>query len=594
MILGALVDYYKILSEEGKVPKQGYTMAKVSYALNLAEDGTVLSVIPLKQTAQRGKTTVEVPQSLIVPEQAKKSNNIVANFLCGTSSYVLGADQKGKPERATKCFNAFKSLHHVVLDDVDSVCAKAILQYLDTWQPNHFKSCPVIQNEAEELLAGGNIVFNIAGIGYAHEAAEILEAWARYKASKSDSPRMQCLVTGQEAPIARLHPSIKGSGGQPSGVSIVSFNDRAYESYGYEKKQGLNAPVSEYAAFAYTTALNHLLADTAHKQVIGDTTVVYWAQSSKTVYQNLFGYGINPMPAKYGDYMNVDKAMEKLIKDLFVKIAKGEAVADVREEIDPDTRFFILGLAPNAARLSIRFFIQDSFGSIMDNMIKHYDALEIEHSPKDFEYLPLWRLMQETVSPNSRDKAASPLLAGAVLRAIFSGQMYPAELFQSVMRRIRAERDISRGKAAIIKAYLTRNYEVKYKEELTVALNEESTNKAYVLGRLFAVLEKAQLDANPGINSTIKDRYFTSACATPGSVFPTLLRLANHHTSKAKYGYVSERRIKDLMDKLEVDDNPYPAHLSLPDQGLFVLGYYHQSNANYTKKDKGEKENDDQ
>ena len=197
--------------------------------------------------------------------------------------------------------------------------------------------------------------------------------------------------------------------------------------------------------------------------------------------------------------------------------------------------------------------------------------------------------MAETVSPKARDKAASPLLAGAVLRSIFMGLPYPEIFFSSVLIRIRAERDISRAKAAIIKACLLRRCKDKYKEELTVSLNEQSENKAYVLGRLFAVLEKAQLDKNPGINATIKDRYFASACANPASIFPVLLRLSNYHIAKAEYGYSIDRRIQELFDKLEVNNNPFPSHLSLNDQGIFILGYYHQKKAFYTKKDQEEK-----
>lgn len=590
MILGALVDYYEILAKTGEVPKPGYSMAKVSHALNLNADGTLLGVIPLKQTIQRGKKTVEVSQLLKVPEQKKKSVNIAANFLCGTSSYVLGIDQKGKPTRTKKCFEAFKELHYQILNDADSDYAKAVLHFLNTWLPESAHQCAAIQNELEELMAGGNIVFTVSG-SFVHEDNAVLREWDKHYASKKNDNVMQCLVTGQQSPIARLHPSIKGAGGQSSGVSVVSFNARAYESYGRDGQQGLNAPVSEYAAFAYTTALNHLLSDPKYRQVVGDTTIVYWAQSTNSIYRQLFNFGLNPVPTEESasNEMHADQNTQSMLSDLFRKLAQGTPISDVRGVIDPETRFFILGLAPNAARLSIRFFLNDNFGSIMDNLFTHYAALEIEHAPKDYEYLPLWRLMQETVSPNSRDKAASPLLAGAVLRSIFAGLPYPVALFQSVMRRIRAEQDISRGKAAIIKAYLIRNHNEILKEAITVSLNENSNNKAYVLGRLFSVLEKAQLDANPGINATIKDRYFTSACATPGSVFPTLLRLANHHTSKSEYGYVSERRITELMEKLEVDNNPYPAHQSLTDQGLFVLGYYHQSKANYAKKTKEEK-----
>ena len=426
------------------------------------------------------------------------------------------------------------------------------------------------------------------GIGFVHDSQPIRKQWDHYLASASDSIKMQCLVTGSVGPIARLHPSIKGvRGSQSMGASIVSFNARSYESYGRDDQQGLNAPVSEYAAFAYSTVLNHLLSENGNKQFYGDTTIVYWAKSPDKIYKNIFEYALNPTITD--DSSAVDKKAEWLIESIFKKVVDGKPVRDFVDGFDQDTRFFILGLSPNAARLSIRFFMENSFGNILKHVAKHYKDLEIEKSSKDFEYLPLWRLMSETVSPMSKDKASSPLLTGAVLRSIFLGTPYPAAFYNSVMVRIRAERDISRGKAAIIKACLIRTKNDKYKEELTVSLNEQSENKAYILGRLFAVLEKAQQDANPGITATIKDRYFTSACATPASVFPILLRLSNHHTAKAKnYGYVSERRKTELLDKLDVRQDPFPAHLNLDDQGVFILGYYHQQKSLYVKKDKEE------
>ena len=390
-------------------------------------------------------------------------------------------------------------------------------------------------------------------------------------------------------PIARLHQSIKGVvGAQSMGVSVVSFNAKAYESYGHDDQQGFNAPVSEYAAFAYTTVLNHLLSDSRHRQSYGDTTVVYWAKSSSPIYRDIFEFLLNPIESTSTDDVSVDKGAEGLIGDIFSKLIDGKPIEDFEAYIDKETRFYILGLAPNAARLSVRFFMENSFGSILQKVVQHYKDLEIERQQNEFEYLPLWRLMAETVSPKSNDKAVSPLLSGSVLRSIFSGAPYPEALYSSVMVRIRAEREISRGKAAIIKACLIRKHNKKYEEELNVSLNEQSKNGAYVLGRLFAVLEKAQQDANRGIKSTIKDRYFTSACATPASVFPILLRLSHHHTSKSDYGYISERRIGELMEKLDVENNPFPTHLSLDDQGIFILGYYHQQKANYAKKEKEE------
>lgn len=280
----------------------------------------------------------------------------------------------------------------------------------------------------------------------------------------------------------------------------------------------------------------------------------------------------------------------------FKKIMRGENV----DEVNLQEPFFVLGIAPNAARLSVRFFLQNTFGGFMQNLKNHYDNLEIARAPYEKEYLSIATLLSQTVNPNAKDKAASPLMAGTVLRCILSGLPYPEALYTSVINRIRAEQDseekrtkkINRARAAIIKAYLSRDVQAsqQYRGVITVALNEQSNQRAYVLGRLFSVLEKIQMDAYPEINSTIKDRYFTSACATPGNVFPVLLRLSSHHTPKNKHGKYQESQIAQLMDKLEVEQDPIPARLSLKEQGLFILGYYHQVQQRYvSSKNKEEK-----
>jgi CRISPR-associated protein Csd1 len=520
-----------------------------------------------------------------VPEQEKKTVGVKSNFLCENSGYVLGIDNKGKPERTKQCFEAFKKQHHTVLDGMDQAGAKAMLHFLDRWDPDNAQECPALKNYLEELKKGANIIFYVAGLGYLHQNVEIRQAWESFRQGKPDSVQKQCLVTGRIGPIARLHPSIKGvKGAQATGASIVSFNAKAYESYGHDDQQGLNAPVGEYAAFAYTTTLNYLLSDMEHKASFGDTTVIYWAKSPKPIYRNLFAFAVNPEEPI--DAMSVSKGTEGLLREIFKKIVEGKPVEDFQDAFDKNIRFYVLGLAPNASRLSIRFFYENSFGNILDKLAEHYHDMEICREKNEHEYVPLWKLLMETVSPLSKEKASSPLLSGSVLRSILTGTAYPSALYSNILVRIRAEHEISRGKAAIIKAYLLRNGQEKYKEVLSVSLNEQSENKAYVLGRLFAALEKAQQDANPGINSTIKDRYFTSACATPATVFPILLKLSNHHISKAEYGAVSDRRICELMDKLEVEESPFPARLSLDEQGVFILGYYHQQKANYVRKEK--------
>ncbi len=448
-----------------------------------------------------------------------------------------------------------------------------------------------MQSSLDDLSAGANIAFQLEDGRLLHKVPEIQAAWEADREAGSSTVRGQCLVSGELRPIARLHPSIKGvQGAQAVGASIVSFNARAYESYGRENGQGLNAPVSEYAAFAYTTVLNRLLADSAYRMRLGDATVVYWAEAPGTAYQEVSQLFMNPPMDEGGTNAVQDTATESMIGRAIGKVASGLPVASAFH-LDPNVQFCILALSPNSARLSVRFFLRDSFGNFLERITAHYRDLQLAHAPFEPEVFPPWKLLAETVSPASRDKSASPLLSGAVMRAILTGSPYPESLASAIHLRIRAEHEVSYYKAAILKACLLRKrLKPSDREVLTVSLNEQSTNKAYVLGRLFSVLEKAQQDASPGISTTIRDRYFASACANPSSVFPTLLRLSMAHISKAEYGTTSYNRIDSLLGKLEVTDDPFPAQLSLDEQGIFILGYYHQNRANYAKAEKKEEE----
>ncbi|WP_195985317.1 type I-C CRISPR-associated protein Cas8c/Csd1 [Clostridium sp. D33t1_170424_F3] len=592
MILQSLVRYYEILAEDDEcdIASPGYSMAKVSFAVNLSAQGELLGLIPLKKTVLRGKKTVEIPKPMKVPEQEKKTVGVKSNFLCENVAYIFGIDSKGKPERARKCFQEFQKRHREILQNVNCLEAKALLQFIENWNPEQATQTPVLEPYMDELLSGAFLIFKLDGGAYLHQVPAIQRAWEADKNVGTDNVQMQCLVTGRQLPIARLHPSIKGvKGAQSTGASIVSFNDLAYESYGREKDQGLNAPVSQYAAFAYTTMLNYLLADEKHRMVLGDTTILYWAESPQPIYRDVFCGFFSPSPTSIEEKQGQSKGAEFLVGSVVEKLMRGQNIADFSDVLDSKTDFYILGLAPNASRLSIRFFLHNTFGGFIENMQQHYKRLELEHAAYEREIISIKEMLEETVSENATDKSASPLLAGAVSRAILLGQDYPALLMNAVMLRIRAEHEVSYKKTATVKAYLLKNFKA-YQEECKVALNEESNNKAYVLGRLFAVLEKVQQDANPGINATIRDRYFTSACATPGAVFPVLLRLSQHHIAKAAYGGVSDRRIEQLLQKLDVENDPIPVHLSLNEQGVFILGYYHQKNANYKKKEGTENE----
>ena len=578
MILQALTRYYEDLLDRGEIAAPGWSPAKISFALCLDGRGQVTQVIPTMQEVELGKKTVLRPQEMILPAAVKRTAGIASNFLWDNSTYLLGVDQKGKPERSRDCFEAAKLLHHTVLDGVDSPIAQAILAFFDTWQPEKAAEHPVLSGQYETVTAGGNLLFRVDG-SYPHEDAAIREAWQRCRDGiHEDAVRMQCLVTGREDEIAAVHPAVKGvRDAQSSGAALVSFNAPAFCSYGHE--QSYNAPVGKYAAFAYTAALNHLLANRDNVQVIGDTTIVCWAEGAEAVYPDLF---ISFMSGSTPSTISDDD-----LRAALSRLAKGLPCDDLG--VDPNRTFYILGLAPNAARLSVRFFLRDSFGRLMRNVNDHYERLEIVRPAYAKPgVLPLWALLRETVNLNSKDKAPSPAMAGATARAIFSGGPYPASLLEAVMLRIRAERDITWGRAAIIKAYYLKNPHTDCpKEVLTVSLNEASTNIPYTLGRLFSVYEAAQQAANPGINSTIKDKYFNSAAAMPASIFPVLNDLYQKHLRKLE----SKQRIyydKQVSALKGVLGESYPARMTLAQQGAFDLGYYHQTQKRYTKKEEQE------
>lgn len=590
MILQSLVNYYEILAneEDSDISKLGYCRAKISYAANLSPDGELLNIIPLKIESRRGKKIVEIPQNMEVPDPGKKTSGVKSNFLWGNSNYIFGIDNKGKSKRSKECFEAFKKLHIDILQSIDNPAARAIINYVNNWDTSKAIEHPALAEYLGEILAGANFIFKINGGEFINQNKEIRQAWEKYNNNSDNTNVMQCLVTGREGNIARLHPSIKGvKGAKTAGGSLVSFNKPAYESYGRDGQQGLNAPVSEYAAFAYTTALNYLLSDANHKMYLGDATVVFWAESPNKIYQDFMSLYINGGAANNDESLVNDEIASREVKAVFEKIAQGSPIGELSDVFDEKTNFHILAISPNAARLAVRFYITNSFGEFVRNIARHYQDLRIEKQySTDPDAFSIWRLLNETVSPKSNDKAASPLMSGATLKAIITGSQYPESLYNSIMLRIKAERNINYYKASIIKGYLIRKN--KFKEVLTMSLNEQSDNRAYNLGRLFAVLENAQLDVNQDINSTIKDRYFTSACSTPAYVFPILLRLSQHHISnpKAKHGKLNDNRISNILEKLDIDNNPFPSNLSLGEQGVFILGYYHQKNAIYSKNNK--------
>lgn len=580
MILQALTQYYEDLLRLGKINRPGWSKQKVSYSLLLSEEGELLQLLHLQQEVQRGNKTVLGPQEMWVPSPVKRSSGIRPNFLCDTSSYLLGVDGKGKADRSIDCFAASKALHLQLLKEVDSPVARAIVRFFEHWDPSQAASHPALQEDWEELLKGGNLTFSLDKLFAAQDPA-IADAWTRhYEDSSDDAEPIRCLVTGQTGTLARVHPRIKGVvGAQRNGAALVSFNAPAFCSF--EHEQGANAPVSDYAAFAYTTALNTLLADRNRVSRVGDTTILCWAAGGESAYQDCFLMSI----------FN-DSYTENDILNTLHHLSKGESIQWDDTRLSPDTRFYVLGLAPNAARLSVRFFWQNSFGALARNLERHYQRLEIIRPSFDkFPTLSIWRLVLETVRkapPGGRAPEPHPRLAGDLLLAVLNDTLYPATLLNGVELRIRAERSVSRGQAAILKAYYTKYLEQfqpdsPMKEALTVQLNEQTNYLPYLLGRLFAVLEGLQQSANPGINTTIKDRYFNSASATPAIVFPQLINLAQKHLNKLDGGLAVyyDKQITELSSRIT---QTLPTRMSLAEQSAFQLGYYHETQRRYTAK----------
>ena len=572
MILQALVKQYENLERQGKVSGLGWCQAKVSYELDLSKNGDVLGVTSRKIEEMRGKKTVWAPASLIVPEMVTRSSGVSANFLCDNSKYMLGIDVQGTNQRVMDCFRATREKHRSVLKNAQGEIARAILAYFEKWDPQKAEQHPVIRENWEKLTEGGNLIFSVEG-QEAQEDEEIRTCWEQYREQDDGERKGLCLVTGRKTEISRIHKVIKGvPGAQSSGAALVSFNAPAFESYG--KEQSYNAPVGKYAEFAYTTALNYLLTQRDYTFSLGDAMVVYWAESGKEEYQKCFF-----------DILRPTKDNQKKLKDIFDSLKEDTKVYLENTEMDPEQKFYILALAPNAARLSVRFFYMNSFGKILQNIAEHYERLSIvKPAWAEQDYLGIRDMLNETVNQKSKDKTPISNMSSLVLQAILSGSRYPASLYTDTLIRIRAENGkITWGRAAIIKAYLNRNYGWK-KGERFMGLKEECTDTAYVLGRLFSLLEAIQKEANPSITTTIRDRYFNSACATPASVFPVLIKLKNSHIKKlerdkggAKIYY--EKQLTDIMGRLE----EFPKRLSLEQQGQFTLGYYHQQQKRYEK-----------
>ena len=586
MILQALNIYYQRLlarGEEGLAPF-GYSPEKISYEILLAADGRVLDVGDIRDTS--GKKTM--PRMMNVPQPEKRTVGIKSNFLWDKTSYVLGVSSTSK--RADKEHEAFKQLHESSLAGTDDAGLKALLAFLAMWMPERFEAAPFKPD-----MLDANVVFRLDGETiwlHEREAAQTARAQLLGGDGADAEAVAECLVTGNRLPVARLHPAIKGVyGAQSSGASIVSFNLESFGSYG--KAQGDNAPVSEQAAFAYTTVLNHLLRRGEHNRQriqIGDASVVFWAeaadpaqaQAAELTFESL----INPPP---DDSQEAARVREKL-----EHVAKGRPLSELDPKLQDSTRMYVLGLAPNASRISIRFWEVGTLGLFARRLAQHAEDFRIEPVPWRTE--PAVRRVILATVPH-REGAMPKMddafnnLAGEFMRSVLEGRPYPYSLLANTLMRIRSDGNLSGMRAAICKGILARRRRLGidvHNEEIPVGLDKESKNASYLLGRLFAVLEAAQRGALGGqVNATIRDRYYGAASATPASVFPVLLRNTQNHLGKLRkekpgLAVVLEKDIREIVGGLS---DSFPRSLGIEEQGRFAIGYYHQSQSRFNKTD---------
>ena len=576
MILQALNDYYqRLLTQDVGIALPGYSQEKISYVLVLSSAGELVDVQDVR--VQVGKKLQ--PRLISAPQPEKRTSGVKSNFLWDKTSYVLGISAK-EGGRSAQEHQAFKELHCNLLADNTDPSLQALLKFLQQWTPEQFQP-PLFNAE----MLDSNLVFRLDGqMQYLHDTPAAQAIWSRLQAG-ADSKEGMCLVTGQRQPLARLHPAIKGvNGAQSSGASIVSFNLESFSSYG--KAQGDNAPVSEQAAFAYTTVLNHLLRrdDSNHQRLqIGDASVVFWAEAANAVQadaaETLFWEMLDPPADDVSETEHLRQALDK--------VANGRALRELSPELEDDTRIYVLGLSPNASRLSIRFWETDSLGNFARRLAEHFQDLALEPLPWKTEPA-MWRLLHATApSRDGKSKAEDipPQLAGELTRAILTGSRYPRSLLNTIIMRLRADGDISGTRVALCKAVLARDLRLGVKginEEIPMSLDKEASHVGYRLGRLFAVLESAQYHALGGeLNATIRDRYYGAASATPATVFPMLLRNTHNHLAKlrkqkgqlAKIAESLDYKIREIIDGLPPQ---FPRSLRLEDQGRFAIGYYHQ------------------
>jgi CRISPR-associated protein Csd1 len=592
-VLQALDRYYERMAARGEAELPGYSREKISFAIVLSADGTPVDKIDLRDFS--GKKPQ--PRLLEVPAAVKRTVGILPNIFWDKTAYVLGRTA-GEGRRTAEEHAAFRTANLALLADATDKGLVALRGFLESWSADRFDITPFV---AEMLDT--NVVFRLDGDDRMIHERDAARSRLAARAS-DDGPKNVCLITGLDAPVRRLHPTIKGvEGAQSSGAALVSFNLDAFTSYG--KEQGDNAPTSEAAAFRYGAALNRMLDRGGPNRLprpVGDATVVFWADASGVgedaarAAESLWAAWLNPQadehdPGKLGR----DEGEAAKLRDKLTEIAEGRPLKTIDPRLEDGVRFHVLGLAPNAARLSVRYWVEDRFEVFARRLAEHYGDLSIE--PKPWRATPpsVARLLVKTTALQEKFDNVPALLAGEVMRAVLVGGRYPRTLLAAAIIRLRAGDDPGTGwHAAVIRAVLARdqrlkseNHRPKYeKEETPVSLDRDHPNTGYQLGRLFAVYELAQRAAlGRSVKATIRDKYFGAASSAPASIFPLIITNGQNHLSKVRkekpgWAHVIEKELEEVVGRIKpVMPFSLPRSLRLEDQGEFAIGYYHQRKA---------------
>lgn len=603
MLISALCEYYDLLKSNNKLAKTGYTKQDVSKQILLRADGSVAGIVKYvtekSYTDKKGKPAVkEVPNIALLPERTEKPG-IDGNIIEHRPLYIFGLDLVGgkleESSKAVKSHKAFAETNLEFISGIDSPIVNAYRSFIENWVPADNVNNPLLL-DLGKALTSSSYCFALDGHPeiMLHEDSRLINRYEEFLSNSSDEnlPTGSCAVTGKDnQPIPFIHGVIRGvKGGQPSGAKLVCFNNQSELSYG--KEQSANSNISAAAAKGYTQAMNYLLKSDNHHVCIDDMTVIYWAMTDKydggEIFCDFFTDNLTG-----GNNKADENEVNNRLYDLMNKSRVGK-VSDMEFEesgIDPDTTFYIAGIMPNSSRLSLKFILKDTVKGIFDNIAQH--QTDLSHDGLKFQP-SMTAMLKEMYSPVAKDKNPPVPLYAALFESVFNGRRYPNALLSAIVRRCKTDSDkrdektkktvyyaVNPVRIAVIKACLNRQSRFnKSKEEIKMSLDKENTSPAYACGRIFALLEIAQKSASESeLNRTIRDSYFSSACSTPGTVFPRLLMLAQHHLSKAKNGGMINKQIQEAVDLL---NGGFPQTLTLEEQGQFIVGYYQQNKDYYT------------